>query len=124
MCVGPPYDGSLELRLGVMHDVLQDPPQRNWDGQKDKNSGDEPGFAVSPDLQNRSKTPHEPLFWSGHGNRPVLEAYLVFLELPDTEGQHCNQEETVKNQNQRADPPSPLCPWTWHDDQEVNYRTR
>lgn len=72
MCVGPPYDGSLELRLGVMHDVLQDPPQRNWDGQKDKNSGDEPSFTVSPDLQNQSKNPHEPLFWSGHGNRQVL----------------------------------------------------
>lgn len=43
------------------------------------------------------------------------KAYLVLLQLPDAEGQHSYQKEAVKNQNQRADPPSPLCPRARHD---------
>lgn len=46
----PPDDGSLQFRLRVVHNVLQNPPQRNWDGQKDKDAGYEPGFTVRPDL--------------------------------------------------------------------------
>lgn len=54
-CECPPYDRSLELRLSVVHNVLEDSPQRDWDGQKDKNSCDEPGFTVSPNLQKKKK---------------------------------------------------------------------
>ena len=55
VCVcSPPDDGSLQLRLGVVDDVLQDPPQRDRDGQKDEDAGDEPGFTVSPNLRRRT----------------------------------------------------------------------
>ena len=43
------------------------------------------------------------------------EVYLVFLQLPDAERQHGHQQEAVENQNQRADPPPPLCAGTRHD---------
>lgn len=43
------------------------------------------------------------------------EVYLVFLQLPDAERQHGHQQEAVENQNQRADPPPPLCTGTRHD---------
>lgn len=125
MC--PPYDRSLELRLSVVHNVLQDPPQGNWDGQKDKNSGYEPGFTMSPNLQKQSQ--NLCISCSSGATRETggcwTKAYLVLLQLPDAEWQHSHQKETVKNQNQRADPPSPLCPRTWHDGSRtlrVNYR--
>lgn len=127
MCVCPPYDRSLELRLSVVHNVLQDPPQRNWDGQKDKNSSYEPGFAMSANLQTQSQQlciSCSSGATTETGGR-CTDAYLVLLQLPDTEWQHSHQKETVKNQNQRADPPSPLCPRTWHDGSRilrVNYR--
>lgn len=47
----PPDNGSLQFRLGVVHNVLQNPPQRNWDGQKDKDAGYEPSFTVGPNLR-------------------------------------------------------------------------
>lgn len=49
--VCPPDNGPLQLRLGEVHDVLQDPPQWDWDGQKDEHAGYEPGFTVSANLQ-------------------------------------------------------------------------
>lgn len=45
-----PDDGFLQLRLGVVDHMLQDPPQRNGNCEEHKHTGDEPGFAVSPDL--------------------------------------------------------------------------
>lgn len=45
-----PDDGFLQLGLRVMDHVLQDPPQGHGDGEEDEDAGDEPGFAVSPDL--------------------------------------------------------------------------
>lgn len=50
VCVCLPDDGLLQLRLCVVHHVLQDPPQRDRDGQKHKDASDEPGFTVSADL--------------------------------------------------------------------------
>lgn len=111
MC--PPYDRSLELRLSVVHNVLEDSPQRNWDGQKDKNPSDEPGFTVSPNLVKKKQT--EKTVSTILQTWKQAKAYLVLLQLPDAEGQHSYQKEAVKNQNQRADPPSPLCPRARHD---------
>lgn len=97
-----------------MHNVLEDSPQRNWDGQKDKNPGDEPGFTVSPNLQKKKK--NSPNYSANTDTGPRwTKAYLVLLQLPDAEGQHSYQKEAIKNQNQRADPPSPLCPRARHD---------
>lgn len=86
-CECPPYDRSLELRLSVVHNVLEDSPQRNWDGQKDKNPSDEPGFTVSPNLQKKKKKKTSPNYSANTGPRWTT-AYLVLLQLPDAEGQH------------------------------------
>lgn len=61
----PPDDGFLQLRLGVVHHVLQDPPQGNGDCEEHEHSGYEPGFAVSPDLRRQSRTSLGQDVWTG-----------------------------------------------------------
>lgn len=44
-----------------------------------------------------------------------MEAHLVLLQLPDAERQHGEQQQSVQNQNQGADPPPPLGAGARHD---------
>lgn len=118
VCLCPPDNRPLQLRLGVMHYVLQNPPQWYWDGQKDKDAGYEPGFTVSPDLErhnNMAVTFSWFLLCCFVRQVTEREAYLVFLQLPDAERQHGHQKKSVENQDQRADPPPPLGARKRHD---------
>lgn len=51
-----PYDRLLQLRLRVVHQVLQDPPERYGDGHEEEYPGDEPCLGVDANLEEEEKS--------------------------------------------------------------------
>lgn len=109
-----PDDGFLQLWLGVVDHVLQNPPQGDGDGEEHEHAGDEPSFTVSPNLQEQDRVRPDQN-WVRSGRWRWRSFHLVLLQLPDAQRHHGRQQNRVQDQNQRADPPPPLSTGAGHD---------